>query len=1101
MRSLPSIILVFLVLPLFGQSPHGEELKMDCAACHKTDSWEISFDHWQLAENGEARVSKTTGMILSFDTLNFHHNKTDFPLEGQHKALDCRKCHETLVFSEANSDCVSCHTDMHQQTLGRDCARCHNSENWLVADITELHENSGFPLVGVHIEMNCIACHAAEAELRFDWVGNECINCHMADFMSTANPNHTEAGFSTDCMECHKIDIVDWTTEEINHDFFPLTLGHEINDCAACHVGGDYSGTSPDCISCHQNDFVNTQNPNHQQLDFSTDCATCHTTDPGWEPAVYLEHDVSFFPIYSGAHDGEWDQCLDCHTNPSNYAVFTCTSCHVNPETDNVHDGVGGYVYESIACLSCHPNGDSNGAFNHDLTNFPLTGEHLNVDCLDCHTNGYAGTPTECVACHNTDFGETVNPNHNAIGIPTDCAMCHTTDPDWMPADFPIHDDYYVLNGAHAMIANDCVSCHNGNYNNTPSTCVGCHLQDFTQTTNPDHQAAQFPTDCESCHSENTWIPSNFNHDIYYPLTGEHLVIADDCNACHNGNYTNTPNTCVGCHTSDFNQSVNPNHGAIGIPMECDMCHTTEADWMPAGFPIHDDYYVLNGAHVMFANDCASCHNGDYNNTPNTCFGCHSQDYNQTSNPDHQAAQFPTDCESCHTEVEWVPALFDHDGQFFPIYSGTHDGEWDQCLDCHTNPSNYAIFTCTSCHVNPETNNIHNGIGGYVYNSQACLACHPTGSADDSFDHNLTNFPLTGAHLDVDCLDCHSGGYAGTPTQCEACHTTDFNQTTNPNHNTLGMPTDCAMCHTTEPGWAPAEFPIHDDYYVLNGAHATVANDCATCHNGDYNNTPNTCNGCHMDDYNQTTNPDHQQVQFPVNCQSCHTEDAWMPANFDHDIFYPLTGEHAVIADDCAACHNGNYSNTPNTCVGCHDADYGQSTNPDHEALGIPTDCDMCHTTNPDWMPAGFPIHDNYYALNGAHASIANDCAACHNGDYNNTPNTCYGCHNQDYNQTNNPDHQAAQFPTDCESCHSENAWVPATFDHDDQYFPIYSGKHKNEWDECIECHLTPGDFSMFSCIDCHEHDNQSQVNNDHNGVSGYQYSSPACLNCHPNGN
>ncbi|MEZ4892894.1 MAG: hypothetical protein R2778_07730 [Saprospiraceae bacterium] len=78
-------------------------------------------------------------------------------------------------------------------------------------------------------------------------------------------------------------------------------------------------------------------------------------------------------------------------------------------------------------------------------------------------------------------------------------------------------------------------------------------------------------------------------------LTGAHIAIADDCNACHNGDYNNTPNTCVGCHTPDYNQSLNPNHQAINIPTDCEMCHTTDPGWAPATFLIHDDYYVLNG--------------------------------------------------------------------------------------------------------------------------------------------------------------------------------------------------------------------------------------------------------------------------------------------------------------------------------------------------------------------------------------------------------------------------------------------------------------------------------------------------------------------------
>ena len=167
-------------------------------------------------------------------------------------------------------------------------------------------------------------------------------------------------------------------------------------------------------------------------------------------------------------------------------------------------------------------------------------------------------------------------------------------------------------------------------------------------------------------------------------------------------------------------------------------------------------------------------------------------------------------------------------------------------------------------------------------------------------------------------------------------------------------------------------------------------------------------------------------------------------------------------------------------------------------AADINTNCSECHTTNPGWKPATFPTHNNYYVLTDAHAGIAGNCAACHNGNYNSTPNTCVGCHLNDYNQTNDPNHAAAQFPTTCADCHSQNAWVPANWDHDSQYFPIYSGKHKGEWNTCSDCHKNPGNYMEFTCTtSCHP---QGEMNNEHQGVSGYSYTSSACYNCHPNG-
>jgi hypothetical protein len=237
---------------------------------------------------------------------------------------------------------------------------------------------------------------------------------------------------------------------------------------------------------------------------------------------------------------------------------------------------------------------------------------------------------------------------------------------------------------------------------------------------------SQFSTDCIVCHTEHSWVPSTFDHDnTAFPLTGVHTET--DCIACHAQGYEGTSTVCADCHQGNFNQTTNPDHGSLGLSNDCAACHTTDPDWNPATFDVHNNYYALNGAHAAIANDCAACHNGDYNNTPNTCAGCHLADYNAAADPDHAAAQFPTDCAACHSENAWVPSPFDHDGLYFPIYSGKHDGEWNQCTDCHTNAGNYAIFTCLTCHLQGPTDADHDQVNEYVYESNACLACHPDG--------------------------------------------------------------------------------------------------------------------------------------------------------------------------------------------------------------------------------------------------------------------------------------------------------------------------------------------------------------------------------------
>ncbi len=1220
------------VSSLLAQSPHGKSLTMDCIKCHSPHSWKMDA------------------------ASSFHHDSTQFTLSGQHELTDCKMCHTSLVFSKAESSCLSCHLDMHNQSVGTDCARCHHTSSWLVENITEIHQQNGFTALGAHAMADCRECHRPENLLQFDPIGHECINCHREEYYTATKPNHQQAGYSFECAECHRFDALEWTSMGFDHDFFPLRDGHDILVCAGCHRSEDYTMTSNVCIDCHQIDFQQASEPNHHGLGFSTDCQACHTLEVDWKPATYKDHDAQFFPIYGGEHAGEWNNCKECHTQSGDFASFSCTTCHEHNQesTDHKHGDVPGYSFNSNSCLACHPTGNSDATFDHGKTAFPLTGAHLLSDCQQCHISGYNGTSAICSDCHKTDFDQSGNPNHVELGLSMDCASCHSTDPGWSPATFAIHDQYYVLAGAHAAITADCATCHQGGYSNTPNTCAGCHTDEYNATANPPHQSSGFDTDCASCHSESTWQPANFDHDGQYfpiasgthrgawsecaechitagnfttfnctachehnktntdnehqgvsgytyqsdacftchptgtadgafdhnttsfPLTGAHT--AAECTSCHADGYMGTSTACVDCHQADFNQASDPSHQTLSLPHDCASCHRTDPGWSPATFAIHDQYYDLAGAHTAIATDCATCHQGSYSNTPNTCAGCHTDEYNATANPPHQNSGFDTDCASCHSESTWQPANFDHDGQYFPIASGTHRGAWSECAECHTTAGNFTTFNCTSCHEHNKTNtdNEHQGVSGYTYQSDACFTCHPTGTADGAFDHNTTSFPLTGAHTAVECTSCHADGYMGTSTVCVDCHQADFNQASDPSHQTLSLPHDCASCHSTDPGWSPATFAIHDQYYVLAGAHTAIATDCATCHQGSYSNTPNTCAGCHTDEYNATANPPHQNSGFDTDCASCHSESTWQPANFDHDGQYfpiasgthrgawsecaechttagnfttfnctachehsktntdnehqgvsgytyqsdacftchptgaadgafdhnttsfPLTGAHAAV--ECTSCHAEGYMGTSTACVDCHQADFNQASDPSHQTLSLPHDCASCHSTDPGWSPATFAIHDQYYVLAGAHTAIATDCATCHQGSYSNTPNTCAGCHTDEYNATANPPHQNSGFDTDCASCHSKSAWQPANFDHDGQYFPIASGKHQGEWNECTDCHTNANNLALFSCINCHEHSNRNEVDNDHDEVNNYQYNSVSCFTCHPSG-
>lgn len=553
MRKLSLILaaaLLFMAAAPFSDSPHGPDFKVPCDQCHSAKGW-----------------------MLDREIYSFDHGKTAFPLAGQHQVVDCRSCHLTLVFSEALTECNECHTDVHEQTVGPDCGNCHDPRSWIVEDITGLHQRSRFPLIGAHYTASCSDCHPSASLLRFEPHGVECIDCHRTDYDGATEPNHVQGGYSTNCIDCHTMTGFSWEGN-VNHDFFPLKEGHNIPECGQCHAQGTYSGLSTECVSCHLENYNNTSNPSHTNLGFQTLCSDCHTLAPGWRPASYTAHDQQSFPIYSGKHQGTWTLCSECHPNPANYTLYTCISCHLQPQTDEEHGGVGGYNYSDPACLSCHPQGSSEGSFNHNNSVFPLTGAHISTPCSECHISGYQGTPTVCSECHIDVYNATTNPNHAAAGIPNTCATCHTTAPGWKPALFPDHNTYYPLTGAHTTV--DCNSCHNGNYSSTPNTCVGCHLDDYNQTTNPPHGSAQFPTDCESCHSNSGWIPSTFNHDgLYFPIySGKHDGEWSVCSDCHTnpGNYAEF--TCLTCHTqSETDDEHNEVPGYSYNSNACLSCH------------------------------------------------------------------------------------------------------------------------------------------------------------------------------------------------------------------------------------------------------------------------------------------------------------------------------------------------------------------------------------------------------------------------------------------------------------------------------------------------------------------------------------------------
>jgi hypothetical protein len=739
----------------------------------------------------------------------------------------------------------------------------------------------------------------------------------------------------------------------------------------------------------------------------SIPCMECHSYT-SWKPIrsnPEFNHDQTGYPL-RGMHANV--PCTKCHLSLTFKNVSTrCADCHAD-----IHRRQFG-----ANCESCHSVKGWQASLQQirDHQNrFPLVGAHALLQCDDCHKNAaagqFTGLTTACYSCHQADFKTPVL-NHAAAGFPTTCESCHTMD-SWFNAKFD-HLKYtgYALTGAHATLP--CTACHANNvFANTPATCYGCHQPDFAGTTNPNHAAAGFPTDCSLCHSTSAWLPSTFNHTSVFPLTGAHATLA--CAQCHtNNNYSTLPTTCYGCHQTDWNGTTNPSHSAAGFPTTCDTCHTT-TDWTNVNFN-HAVYanYPLTGAHATLT--CTQCHtNNNYSNTPTACYSCHQADFAGTTNPNHVSSGFPTDCSLCHTTSGWSPSTFNHASVF--ALTGAHATL--ACAQCHTN-NNYTTLptTCYGCHQtdwNGTTNPSHAAAGFPT----TCDTCHTTTDwINVNFNHALyANYPLTGAHATLTCTQCHTNNnYSNTPTACYSCHQADFNGTTNPNHVASGFPTDCSICHSTT-AWSPSSFNHNNTAFPLTGAHTTLA--CTQCHtNNNYTTLPTTCYGCHQTDWNGTTDPNHAAAGFPTTCDTCHTTTDWTGATFNHNNTpFPLTGAHTTV--DCVKCHINNvFAGTPTTCYSCHAADFTGTTNPNHVSAGWPTTCNTCHTTTA-WIPATLPAsYHTFFPLD--HGGANGVCATCHTNSSDYSVFQCTGCHTQ---SATNPEHQGitgyVYNSVNCYACH-----------------------------------------------------------------------------------
>lgn len=263
--------------------------------------------------------------------------------------------------------------------------------------------------------------------------------------------------------------------------------------------------------------------------------------------------------------------------------------------------------------------------------------------------------------------------------------------------------------------------------------------------------------------------------------------------------------------------------------------------------------------------------------------------------------------------------------------------------------------------------------------------------------------------------------------------------------------------------------------------HAKLEVDCGNCHKRfDRAAQPVLCMACHKEiGADVKAKRGFHGRQTEVQCRACHTDHKGRQARivsldeqrFDHQqADFALGGAHLKL--ECKACHRPGekFSSAPSECVACHKQD-------DKHKGALGPDCASCHV-DASWKTVRFNHDKTHFPLHGSHVTVA--CETCHaNLRFAGTPRECIACHKKD-------DAHKGRFGTRCESCHSEQKWKPARFDHDrDTRYPLRA-KHREV--KCESCHRAPLFHEKLpaTCVACHRNDDV------HRGGLG-----PRCESCH----
>jgi hypothetical protein len=464
------------------EDKHQGRFGTDCARCHSTTDWKAA----------------------SIDRQNFDHSKTRFPLTGEHRNVQCAKCHTAGLDGQPRyagidfANCADCHKDPHKGTFKQGCETCHNTTSWMKSTFTTSfdHSKTNFPLLGKHLNVSCLTCHQG-GNFKAPIAHNACADCHKPDTHAGQFLKRADGGR---CESCHTVDgwsPSTFTLADHAKTGFPLIFPHAAVTCASCHVPAgkatQFKLKYSLCVDCHKDEHAGQ----FAGALWRNRCEQCHR-GATFKTSNYTlaKHQKSSFPLIGG-HVAV--ACNECHkptpslkVTPFHFDQLSCTSCHEDVHTGQfavrmaVRDASG----NPLGCQACHSTKEWKdlSKFDHQRTHFPLIGSHRAVACGDCHKPPnmeltlmhvqFANAPGKCKDCHQSQ-----DPHAGQFGArEDDCASCHNSN-KWRPSLFDHDKTRFPLKGGHENVA--CSDCHtlkkpiDGTivlfYKPTQTACEACH--------------------------------------------------------------------------------------------------------------------------------------------------------------------------------------------------------------------------------------------------------------------------------------------------------------------------------------------------------------------------------------------------------------------------------------------------------------------------------------------------------------------------------------------------------------------------------------------------------------------------------------------------